>query len=151
VLVTASVALALVSFRAAIVAHADRQRALSRLAEVRADIEAANARLRTLEGRGGGSGGPLAQAVLTAEAPFPRVVAEIAEVLPPDVRLERISLGYGRELAVELNVVARHPRAFDLLLERLDSFPRLREVHPGPENREGEVRTTVRALWRSRP
>jgi hypothetical protein len=72
-------------------------------------------------------------------------------VLPPDVRLERLSLAYGRELAVEMAVVARDPRAFDRLLERLDAAPRLRDVRPGPENREGEVRTVVRATWVSHP
>ncbi len=151
VLAAVAVGLALLSVRAAVVAHNERQRAQSRVAEVQADIEASKARLRGLGGRGGGNDGPLGQAVLTTEAPFPRLVAEIAEVLPSDVRLERIGLEYGRELAVEMNVVARDPRAFDRLLERLDSFPRLRDVRPGPENRAGEVRTTVRAVWRPRP
>jgi hypothetical protein len=149
-LVAVSLGLALFSVRAAIAARAEQERARSRLAEVQSDVEASKARLRTLEVRGGGDG-PLGQAVLTSEAPFPRLVAELAGVLPPDVRLERIGLEYGRELALEMNVVARDSRAFDRLLERLDSFPRLRDVRPGPENREGEVRTTVRAAWIPRP
>jgi hypothetical protein len=142
-----AVVLALVAVRAALSAHADRQKAVSRVAEVQAEIDAAKARLRGLEARGGSGEGPIVQALLTAEAPFPRVVAAIAEVLPPDVRLERLGLAYGRELSVEMAVVARDPRAFDRLLERLDATPRLRDVRPGPENREGEVRTVVRATW----
>lgn len=150
-LVIVAVGLALFSVRAAVAAHSEREKARARVAEVQADIEASKARLRTLEVRGGGGEGPLGRALLTSEAPFPRVVAEIAEALPPEVRLESINLVYGRELALEMNVVARDPRAFDRLLERLDSFPRLRDVRPGPENREGEVRTTVRAVWTPRP
>ena len=151
VLAGVALGLALLSARAAMVAHAERERARLRVAEVQADIEVAKDRLRALGSRGGGNDGPLDQAVLTTEAPFPRLVAEIAETLPSDVRLERIALQYGRDLRVEMNVVARDPRAFDRLLERLDSFPRLSDVRPGPENRAGEVRTTVRAVWKPRP
>jgi hypothetical protein len=151
VLLAAAVVLALLSVRAAIAAHSDRRRALSRVAEVQADVDAAKARLRTLEARGGSGEGPVVQALLASEAPFPRVVAALAEVLPPDVRLERLGLAYGRELAVEMAVVARDPRAFDRLLERLDRAPHLRDVRPGPENRAGEVRTVVRATWSAHP
>jgi hypothetical protein len=150
-LVAAALLLALLSVRAALVAHADRRKALARVEEVRAEVDTAKARLRGLEARGGGGEGPIVQALLTADAPFPRVVAAVAEMLPPDVRLERIGLAYGRELALEIAVVARGPHAFDRLLERLDATPRLRDVRPGPETREGEVRTTVRATWGSKP
>jgi hypothetical protein len=151
VLLVAALVLAVLSVRAAIAAHSDRQKALLRVAEVHADVEAAKARLRTLEARGGSGEGPVVQALLTSEAPFPRVVAALADVLPPDVRLERLGLAYGRELAVEMAVVARDPRAFDRLLERLDASPHLRDVRPGPENRAGEVRTVVRATWSAHP
>jgi hypothetical protein len=150
-LLAAALVIALVAVRAAVAAHADRRKALSRVAEVQADIEASKARVRSLEARGGAGEGPIVQALLTSEAPFPRVVAALAEVLPPDVRLERLGLAYGRELSVEMAVVARDPRAFDRLLDRLDAARRLRDVRPGPENREGEVRTTVRATWVSPP
>ncbi len=146
----AALVLALASLRAALSAHGELANAVSRVAEVKAEIDAARVRLRALEVRAGAGEGPLSQALLTTEAPAARVLAELAGVLPPDVRLERIGLAYGRELAVEMSVVARDPRAFDRLLESLDSFPRLRDVRPGAENREGEVRTTVRATWTPR-
>jgi Tfp pilus assembly protein PilN len=114
-------------------------------------MDAARARLRTLEGRGGAGEGPLGQALLTTEAPAVGVLMALAGVLPPDVRLDRITLTYGRELALEMGVIARDPRAFDRLLERLDSFPLLRDVRPGAENRAGEVRTIVRATWSTHP
>jgi hypothetical protein len=148
-LVAVALGLVFLSLRAAIAAHSERERAGARVAEVQADIEASKARLRMLEVRGGE--GPLGQALLTTDAPFSRVLAELSQTLPPDARVERISLAYGRELALEMGVVARDPRAFDRLLERLDSSPRLRDVRPGPENREGEVRTTVRAVWTAHP
>ena len=150
-LVAAALVLGLLSARAALSAHAEREMARSRVAEVKKEIDAVRARLRVLEARGGAGAGPLVQALLTTEAPAARVLAELAEALPPDVRLEGINLAYGRELAVEMSIVARDPRAFDRLLERLDSFPHLRDVRPGPENREGEVRTTVRGIWRPGP
>jgi len=150
-LVAVSLVLALLSARAALSAHAQREAARARVAEVKREIDAARIRLRALEAGGGSGEGALSQALLTTEAPATRVLAEVAAVLPPDVRLESITLTYGRELTLELSVVARDPRAFDRLLERLDSFPRLRDVRPGAENREGQVRTTVRATWVPRP
>jgi hypothetical protein len=146
-----SIALLLLSARATLSAHGEREAARARVAEVKREIDAARVRLRALDARGGAGEGPLSQALLTTEAPAARVLAEVAGILPPDVRLERMSLTYGRELALEMAVRARDPRAFDRLLERLDSSPLLRDVRPGAENREGEVRTTVRATWVARP
>ncbi len=150
VLVAASLFLVLLSARAALSAYAQRDAARASLAEVKQEIDAARARLRTLDARGGSGEGPLGQALLTSEAPAGEVLAALAGVLPPDVRLDRVSLTYGRELALEMGVVARDPRAYDRLLERLDSFPLLRDVRPGAETRKGEVRTTVRATWNPR-
>ncbi len=150
-LVAASLALALLSARAALSAYAQREAARARVAEVKREIDAVHTRLKTLEARGGSGEGPLGQALLTTEAPAVSVLVAVAGVLPPDVRLDRMTLTYGRELALDMGIVARDPRAFDRLLERLHSFPLLRDVRPGAENREGEVRTTVRATWNSRP
>ena len=91
------------------------------------------------------------QAWLTAEAPPSRVLAELGEVLPPDVRLDGLSLTYGRRLEVEMRVVARSPRAYDQLLERLQASARLRDLVLGAENREGEVKTTVHASFEPGP
>lgn len=125
----------------------ERDRTRARVQEVRRGISDAQGRLHALETRAGAPGGPLTQVFLNAEAPPAQVLAEVAGQLPPDVRLEGISLAYGRELALDMRVVAKNPAAFDRLLERLQSLPRLRDVVPGSESREGEVRTTVRAVW----
>jgi hypothetical protein len=74
-------------------------------------------------------------------------VADVASVLPGDVRLERLSIDYARDGALEMHVVARDATSWDRLLDRLERAPRLREVQPGPEAREAEVRSTVRARW----
>jgi Tfp pilus assembly protein PilN len=113
----------------------------ARLAEVRREVEAATARLRAFETRAGGT---LLQA---AEASPARVVADLAQVLPSGVRLEGLSIDYGHGGALEIDVVARDAGAWDLLLERLERTPRFGDVAPGPEAREAEVRSLVRARW----
>jgi Tfp pilus assembly protein PilN len=121
----------------------------ARLAEVRRDVDEARRRTLFLEKRMGD--GVTGQAWLTAEAPPSRVLAELGEVLPPDVRLDGLSLTYGRRLEVEMRVVARSPRAYDLLLERLQASPRLKDLVLGAESREGEVQTTVHASFEPGP
>ena len=74
-------------------------------------------------------------------------MAAIAAALPPDARLERLAIDYARGTAIEMQVVTRSASAWDRLLERLERSPQLREVAPGPESREGEVRSVVRARW----
>jgi len=115
----------------------------------RRETEDLRARTRAFEARGLRGGDVLgAQAWLTSEAPPPRLLAELGALLPPDVRFEALTLRYGRRLEVELRVVAREARSYDLFLKRLAASPRIEELTPGAENREGEVRATVRALYK---
>jgi hypothetical protein len=74
-------------------------------------------------------------------------VATLADALPDDARVERLNIVYGEEISLEMQVVARDPAAWDRTLERLEETASLAEVSPGPERREGEVRTTIRAQW----
>ena len=74
-------------------------------------------------------------------------MADLAAVLPGDVRLERLSIDYARGGALEMHVVARDAAAWDRLLARLERAPEFREVEPGPETRDAEVRSVVRARW----
>jgi Tfp pilus assembly protein PilN len=143
VLAAALCASAVVSGRAEVGA------ARARLADVRRDVDDTRRRALVLEKRMGD--GVTGQAWLTAEAPPSRVLAELGEVLPPDVRLDGLSLTYGRRLEVEMRVVARSPRAYDRLLERLQASPRLKDLVLGAENREGEVQTTVHASFEPGP
>ena len=81
-----------------------------------------------------------AQALLTADAAPPRVVAALAELLPGDVRLDGISLRYADQVEVELRVAARTPSSFDLFLDRLQRSPSFAGVLPGEEDRRGQMR-----------
>ena len=141
-LAVASAAL-LLSAGAAWRAREDALGARSRLAEVRREVEAASGRLRAFESRIR-AGSLLLPA---GEASPARVVATLASVLPRDTRLEGLTIDYERGGVLELMVVAREAAAWDLLLDRLEREPRLREVEPGPEERDAEVRSLVRARW----
>jgi hypothetical protein len=147
-LVTGVLAAAL-SVRTVVGGRSEVGAARAHLAEVRGDADEARRRAVVLEKRMGD--GVSGQAWLTAEAPPSRVLAELGEILPPDVRLDGLSLTYGRRLEVEMRVVARSPRAYDQLLERLQSSARLRDLVLGAENREGEVKTTVHASFEPGP
>ena len=121
--------------------------ARERLAAVRREVEASTGRLRALEALSGASGDRLARAEAAREAAPARIVADVAFVLPRAARLERLSIEYGRDVSVEMQVVARDASAWDRLLERLERAPQFRAVESGPEDRAGEVRSVVRARW----
>lgn len=128
----------------AFLAREEARSAESRRAEVSREVDAAARRLQALEARVRvASGGALPPDA----APPARIVAELAALLPDDVRLERIAIDYQRGGMLELLVVARDAAAWDRLLRQLDAAPRIREVEPGPEARAAEVRSLVRARW----
>jgi Tfp pilus assembly protein PilN len=122
-------------------AREEGRTARARLAEVRREVETASARLQDLAARARG------RALPAAEAPPARIVADLASVIPGDVRLERLSIDYGRDGVLEMRVVARDAASWDRLLARLEEAAWLSEVQPGPEAREAEVRSVVRARW----
>lgn len=115
------------------------------LAALRLDVANARERLRVLDGRRRtGADRLTSQVVLTAEAGPGRVLAELAELLPLDVRLEGVHFDYGSRLELDVQVVARRPAGYDLFLERLQASPSFNEIQPGPEAREGEMRASLR-------
>jgi hypothetical protein len=134
------IAVALVAL-AAVRARDEAAEAVTRLALTRSEVDRQSARLNALAARRVPPGGAVA-----SSSPA-RVVAAIAAVLPPDARLERLAIDYARGTAIEMQVVTRGAPAWDRLLERLERSPQLREVVPGPESREGAVRSVVRARW----
>jgi Tfp pilus assembly protein PilN len=117
--------------------------ARARLSDVRREVEAASLRLKAKDARARGA----TSALPAAEAPPARIVANLASILPGDTRLERLSIDYARGGALEMHVVARDAASWDRLLDRLARAPWLREVQSGPEAREAEVRSVVRARW----
>ncbi len=124
-------------------AHQAADEAVRRTAEVRRDAEQQAARVRALEAPGG-SGEPARATSATSPA---RIVAAVAAALPADVRLERLTIDYAHGGALEMAVEARSAAAWDRLLQRLERSTAFAEVAPGPESREAEVRTVVRARW----
>jgi hypothetical protein len=126
-------------------AHAARDR----LAEVQREVGTLEARVRALGARSAG-GELLTRAAAAGQAPPERIVATLARALPDDARVERLSIVYGDEISLQMRVVARDPAAWDRTLERLEQTTSLEEVSPGPERREGEIRSTIRAQWAGR-
>jgi hypothetical protein len=124
-------------------AREEARAARARLDDVRREVEAVSGRLRGAESRARADGPLLA----AADAPPSRIVAAIASALPGDARLEGLRIDYQRGGALEMTVVARDAAAWDALLDRLEREPCFREVEPGPEAREAEVRSVVRARW----
>jgi Tfp pilus assembly protein PilN len=124
-------------------AREEARSARSRLATVRREVDAASARLRDLESRARGP----ARALPAAESPPARIVADLASAIPGDVRLERLVIDYARDGALEIHVVARDAGSWDRLLARLEEAPWMRDVRPGPEEREAQVRSVVQGRW----
>jgi Tfp pilus assembly protein PilN len=141
------------SVAAAIQAVRGRRADESRVTGLRRELAGLRARVQALETRQRGGGGDTltSQLVLTAEAPPARVLAELTELLPPDVRFDSVSFGYGDSLEIEANVVARRPDAYDVFMERLAGSPSFMDVVPGPEVRESEMRSSVRMSYGRAP
>jgi Tfp pilus assembly protein PilN len=141
-------ALALVwSAYAAFAARQESRARRANVQEAQRELESVRARLGTVESRAGDVA--LArQTLLTLDAPPPRVLATLAELMPADVRLTSVSLEYGERLQLRMSVVARSSTAYDVFLERLQSSPAFEGVLPGEENRDGEVRADIRAGYR---
>ena len=117
---------------------------------VRGEVEPLRARLRAREGSSGRNGTLRHQAELTAAAAPPRVIADLAGLLPADARVGRLDLHYGERLELDLRVETRTPAAYDRFLEALAASGRVEDVVAGPEAREGEVQASLRAIYRPR-
>jgi hypothetical protein len=129
-------------------AWGDLRRATANLRKVRTEAEAVTVLARTHEARKGPDAVLSARALLTADSPPPRVLADLETLLPPDVRLLTLTLDYGERLDLGLQVVARRAASYDLFLQRLQESPLFTGVRPGEEVRDKGVRAQVRATYR---
>jgi hypothetical protein len=127
-------------------AWVDLRHARRQAEEARLEVEADRERLRLLASRGAAAEG--VPALLSADAPPPRVLADLAAVMPGDVRLESLALTYGQTVALEMQVVARAAPAYDAFLQRLEGSPVFGDVTPGDESRGDEVRGSLRVTYR---
>jgi len=105
--------------------------------------------LRRTPLRRDGQEGLAAQAQATAEAPPARILAELAALMPGDVRLNGATLTYGEGVAVELSVVAREEAAYDRFLERLAASSLFTDLLPGAESRGGAISAPIRMRYRT--
>jgi Tfp pilus assembly protein PilN len=76
------------------------------------------------------------------------VLADLEALLPPDVRLQSLTMDYGEGLDLSLQVAARRASSYDLFLQRLQQSPSFLNVRPGEEVRDRGVRARVRAAYR---
>jgi len=129
-------------------AWAEHRQVRASVEQARREAEAVRARTQAYESQRDPNQLLATQALLTAEAPPPRVVGELSLLLPADVRLESLNLTYGRRLELEMGVSARAASSYDLFLDRLEQSPLFTDVLPGDENRDGELRARVRATYR---
>ena len=137
------------SARRSWLASTELVRARTAVESARRETESLLLRLRVLEPRRDSPGEALAaRALLTAEAPLRRVLADISALLPPDVRLESMSLSYADALDVDLGVRARRAEAYDLFVSRLQESKRFSSVQPGLEDRGVDVRSSLRVRYR---
>ena len=125
------------------------RRGEARVEEALGESAATQARVRELEASRGTAQTAAYQALLTAEAPPPRVLASLAELMPGDVRLEAVSFSYANPLALQIDVSARNASSYDLFLDRLQRSPRFADVLSGEENRDGELRTSIQMTYRA--
>jgi hypothetical protein len=146
-LLAVSGALLAASVYAAGSAWADARDARASFEEVRQETAAAETRAKALQAAAGAEGALGARAVWSAEAPPPRVVAALAQMLPRDVRLETLTLRYGAQLEVEMTLTARTAADYDRFLQALESSPAFDRVALGDETRADTVRASVRARY----
>ena len=118
---------------------------------VRRETEAGQARLRTLETRSAPTAALATQALLSSDVPPPRLLAELSRLMPPDVKLDSVSLAYGEGIEVRLQVTARAGGAYDAFLQRLEGSPAFDDVIPGEESRDGGVTASIQARYRGAP
>ena len=147
--VVAGLVLTLASLDACM-ARAARNEAGARAAAARDRVAALRERIRTLEARSTSDDAFMSRAIAAEAAPPAGVLAEIAGLLPGGVRLDGFTVRYDRGVTVDLLVVARGARDYDLFLDRLSASSRFEAVQPGPESREGEIHASVRAAYRVR-
>jgi len=138
----------LASGATAVRTRAAASRAQEAVAEAERASAAAEERIRSLTPRGEGDAERLAtRVVLNAEAPLPRVLADLTALMPDDVRLRSLNVAYGDAVTLDASVEARTPEAWDIFLDRLAASKRFDTLSPGPERRAGEIRATLRMRY----
>jgi Tfp pilus assembly protein PilN len=127
---------------------ADFKRVRQHVADVRRDTEAAQARLKTMEARSAPTAALATQALLSSDAAPPRVLADLAALMPPDVKLDSLALSYGEGIGLSMHVSAKGTGAYEAFLQRLEASALFEEVVPGEEARDGGVSASIEMRYR---
>ena len=127
---------------------ADFKRARQHVDDVRRDTQAAQARLKTMEARSAPTAALATQALLSTDAAPPRVLADLAALMPPDLKLDSLSLSYGEGIAMSMHVSAKGAGAYEAFLQRLEASPLYEDVVPGEEARDGGVSASIEMRYR---
>jgi Tfp pilus assembly protein PilN len=127
---------------------AEFKRARQHVTDIRRDTQAAQEQLKSLEARAAPTAALATQALLSADAPPPRVLSELAALMPPDVKLESVALTYADGIGIQMQVSAKGGASYDAFLQRLEGSPLFDEVVPGEETRDGGVAASVQARYR---
>jgi hypothetical protein len=132
-------------------AWAQFKRARQQLAAVREQTQAAQVRLKSLEARAAPTAALAQQALLSADVPPPRVLTDLAALMPADVKLDSVALSYAEAIEVRMEVSARSTGAYETFLQRLESSPLFEEPIPGDESRDGGVHASIQVRHRGVP
>jgi Tfp pilus assembly protein PilN len=76
------------------------------------------------------------------------VLADLAALMPPDVKLDSLNLAYGEGIGMSMHVSARSAGAYEAFLQRLESSPLFEEVVPGEESRDAGVTASIEMRYR---
>ena len=82
------------------------------------------------------------------QAAPPRLLSDLAALMPADVKLDSLALTYGDAIGMSMQVSARSGGAYEAFLQRLESSPRFEEVVPGEETRDGGVTASIQMRYR---
>jgi Tfp pilus assembly protein PilN len=127
---------------------AEFKRARQHVADVRRDTQAAETRLKTMEARSAPTAALATQALLSTDAAPPRVLSDLAALMPADVKLESLALTYGDGIGMIMQVSAKSGGAYEAFLQRLEGSPLFEEVIPGEETRDGGVTASIQVRYR---
>jgi hypothetical protein len=88
------------------------------------------------------------QALLSADAAPPRLLSDLASLMPADVKLDSLALTYGDGIGMSMQVSAKGAGAYEAFLQRLEGSPLFDEVVPGEEVRDGGVSASIQMRYR---
>ena len=133
--------------RSAWVARREATAARDRVSVARREVASLESRVQATSGRSAAEARLLVRAAAAAESPPQRIVAVLGRAFPEAARLQALTIDYGEAVSLEMQVVARDTEAWDLLLARLHEDSSFEDVTPGPERRDGEIRSSISARW----